>query len=140
MGNYMPGGYHPVLISDILQDRYQVIDKLGYGGYATTWLAYDVHHESYVAVKIGISDTSLSGRDAKILRRLSHESLPKVLDRFSIAGPNGIHPCYTMVLAQGNLDEALSRPMFAVPVGRTLAAKLALVVSYVHSQGYVHGG
>ena len=36
---YEPGGYHPVMIDDLLHNRYRVVDKLGFGGYSTIWLA-----------------------------------------------------------------------------------------------------
>ncbi|KAI9163422.1 High-affinity methionine permease [Paramyrothecium foliicola] len=40
---YRPGGYHPVVLGDLLNHgRYKVIHKLGWGGYATTWAAKDL--------------------------------------------------------------------------------------------------
>jgi hypothetical protein len=36
---YCPGDYHPVAIGDVYQGRYQVMAKLGFGGYSTVWLA-----------------------------------------------------------------------------------------------------
>lgn len=39
---YRPGGYHPVALGDTFNnDRYKVYHKLGWGGHATAWLAYD---------------------------------------------------------------------------------------------------
>jgi serine/threonine protein kinase len=39
---YKPGGYHPVKLGDKLgTDRYQILHKLGYGGFSTVWLAKD---------------------------------------------------------------------------------------------------
>jgi hypothetical protein len=38
---YWPGGYHPVAVGDVYQGRYQVMAKLGFGGYSTVWLAQD---------------------------------------------------------------------------------------------------
>lgn len=29
---YRPGGYHPVMIGDMLHQRYRIVDKLGFGG------------------------------------------------------------------------------------------------------------
>ena len=48
---YLPGGYHPVIIGDIFNRRYQVAHKLGSGGSATVWLAYDKLSERWVAVE-----------------------------------------------------------------------------------------
>lgn len=37
--NYVPGGYHPIMIGDMLQGKYRIVYKLGFGGYSTVWLA-----------------------------------------------------------------------------------------------------
>ncbi|KAH6632976.1 kinase-like domain-containing protein [Boeremia exigua] len=149
---YEPGGYHPVMIDDILHKRYGIVDKLGYGGYSTIWLARDETLKRYVAVKIGISSPSLPQREIHVLRAL-HSSrssskapagpdtnaLPSVLDAFDIHGPNGSHACYTLTPAQGNLKEASFSRLFPIQVARALAARLATAVASVHSRGFVHG-
>lgn len=39
---YKPGGYHPIHLGDSLESgRYQILHKIGWGGYATVWLAKD---------------------------------------------------------------------------------------------------
>ena len=39
---YKPGGYHPIHLGDTLnRGRYTILHKLGWGGYATIWLAQD---------------------------------------------------------------------------------------------------
>lgn len=38
---YRKGGYHPVSLGDIFDDRYEVVRKLGFGHNATVWLAFD---------------------------------------------------------------------------------------------------
>jgi hypothetical protein len=44
---YRPGGYHPIRLGDTLKaGRYQVLHKLGWGGYATVWLAKDHRSDS----------------------------------------------------------------------------------------------
>lgn len=43
MTHYIPGGYHPVIIGDSLspspENQYRIMHKLGFGSYATVWLA-----------------------------------------------------------------------------------------------------
>lgn len=40
--DYKKGGYHPVNIGDIYNDRYRVEAKLGWGHFSTVWLATDL--------------------------------------------------------------------------------------------------
>lgn len=52
--HYKPGGLHPVILGDILpkpgtcvsdpakRARYHIIQKLGFGAFATVWLARDL--------------------------------------------------------------------------------------------------
>ena len=151
---YEPGGYHPVMVGDVLHNRYQIVDKLGFGGYSTIWLARDERLKRYVAIKIGMSIPSVPRRETEILQALhgsrpssqadldenACSTLPIVFDAFDVRGPNGTHPCYTLTPAQGNLKEASFSRLFPVQVARALAAKLAIAVAFVHSRGFVHGG
>lgn len=143
---YKPGGYHPVMIDDLLDHgRYRIVDKLGFGGYSTIWLARDEQLNRYVAVKINISGHPRSRSECHVLRKLASKQeaadlIPTILDDFEIQGPNGTHACYTISPAEGNLKEASFSRLFPIHVARALSAKLAMGVSLVHSQGYVHGG
>lgn len=38
---YRKGGYHPVSLGDVFNDRYEVVRKLGFGQNATVWLSFD---------------------------------------------------------------------------------------------------
>ncbi|OAA68577.1 Protein kinase-like domain protein [Niveomyces insectorum RCEF 264] len=153
---YRPGGYHPVLVGNLFNDRYRIIDKLGYGTFSTTWLARDERRRTYVAVKIGMASTG--AQEADVLTQLSrrgnqaqpsaqqigHTSalIPSVLDRFIVDGPNGRHPCLVTALARCSLadaKEASGSRLFQLDVARSLAAQMALALAYVHSQGYIHG-
>ena len=40
---FRDGGYHPTHLGDLFKDgRYKIIHKLGWGAYATVWLAKDL--------------------------------------------------------------------------------------------------
>lgn len=69
--------------------------------------------------------------------------IPMVIDRFSLQGPNGTHPCFVTVPARCSLidaKEASEMLLFQLDVARSLAAQLVMAVSLVHAQGYAHGG
>ncbi|CAG7918843.1 unnamed protein product [Penicillium olsonii] len=102
---YQPGGYHPILIGDVLHSRYRVAHKLGYGAYSTTWLCRDYRSNSYVAVKVGTANSS--DREVDILDYLNHSTpfehpgktmISSIKERFVLHGPNGTHPCYVTTL------------------------------------------
>ncbi|KFY62784.1 hypothetical protein V496_04373 [Pseudogymnoascus sp. VKM F-4515 (FW-2607)] len=141
---YKLGGYHPVMIGDILHRRYRIVDKLGYGGYSTIWLARDAQLEQYVAVKSSTAD--LPSRETRILRALSspsehpgHQPIPLTLDELELHGPNGVHQCYTMAPARCNLQEVSFSRLFPLEVARALAGSLTQAIAYTHSQGSAHG-
>jgi serine/threonine-protein kinase SRPK3 len=152
---YESGGYNPVMIDDLLHNRYRIVDKLGHGGYSTIWLARDETVKRYVAVKIGISNPSAPQREIDLLRALHcswSESLasagsnanicpaqPIVLNAFEIDGPNGTHACYTRTPAQGSLREASFSRLFPIQVTRALAARFTTAAAFVHSRGFVRG-
>lgn len=143
---YTTGGYHPVQIGDMFCDRYEVIDKLGFGGYSTVWVVRDSQKERYRKLKVGIADSL--PQEASVLRALhtqerrvpGSETIPRLLDTFTINGPNGSHPCYVTTLALGDLAESKFSCLFRRDVARALAYELTLAVAYVHSRGFVHGG
>ncbi|KJK75233.1 hypothetical protein H634G_09579 [Metarhizium anisopliae BRIP 53293] len=128
---YTRGGYHPVMIGDVLNKRYQIVDKLGHGGYSTVWLARDTQQELYVALKVGISDSRL--HETAVLKRLSdlkprtssdlvtssgHDAIPRLLDEFTVRGPNGTHPCYATTPAQCSLSDASRHSLFRLEVAK----------------------
>lgn len=151
--NYVPGGYHPIMIGDMLHGgKYRIVGKLGFGGYSTVWLAQDAQAKCYVAVKVGT--TNSPSREVAILRQLQlsaaapvpfpacqgRNSIAYALDEFQVEGPNGTHLCYTMPLAACDLRTASYGELFPVDVARALSGRLVLAVAYLHARGYAHGG
>ncbi|RYC60332.1 hypothetical protein CHU98_g5878 [Xylaria longipes] len=69
--DYTIGGYHPTKIGDTFHhDRYEVVHKLGFGGYSTIWLARDKYLQRYVSLKIPVAGESLKSTEGTILRML----------------------------------------------------------------------
>ncbi|PYI30888.1 kinase domain-containing protein [Aspergillus indologenus CBS 114.80] len=150
---YRPGGYHPIMIGDLLHDRYYIVDKLGFGGYSTVWLAQDTRQKQYVALKVGIADSKL--QEPIVLRALTtplsppspspypiplgRDSIPITLDEFELNGPNGKHLCYTMPPARCNLRDVSFSRLFPLDVARAISGGLTTAIAYMHSRGYAHG-
>ncbi|RHZ48574.1 uncharacterized protein CDV56_102177 [Aspergillus thermomutatus] len=142
---YRPGGYHPISIGAWLNDQYRIIHKLGFGAYSTVWLARDQEAEKYVAIKITVAaGDPVDSQESNILRRLGvagAANIPRILDEFSISGPNGVHRCFVTAPGMMSLAEAKdasSVRLFQLPVARAIAAQLVQAVAFLHSQGIVH--
>lgn len=151
-GRYRPGGYHPISIGDCLNDRYDVVHKLGFGTYSTTWLSRDRKTAKYVAIKIATAESDIP--ESNILNALAHPDpsderhpgkslIARILDMFSIDGPNGRHRCLVsepgmMTIAQAK-DASYTR-LFNLPVARAIAAQVIQAVDFLHHRGIVHAG
>ncbi|OQE12917.1 hypothetical protein PENFLA_c059G01317 [Penicillium flavigenum] len=149
--NYQAGGYHPILVGDVLQARYRVVHKLGYGAYSTTWLCRDYQSSTYVAVKVGTAQSN--NREVDILKHLNDSSppdhpgstmamIPSIKDGFILHGLNGAHPCYVTTLARCSVSGAKGgsyKRIFQATTARSLIVQLVLAVEYIHSKGVVHG-
>lgn len=149
---YRPGEYHPIAIGDYLHDRYETVQKLGFGSYSTTWLARDHETAKCVAVKITVAAENL--KEGKILRLLGFAdtkdeghvgkaSIPPVLDDFFIHGPNGKHQC--IVTAPAMMDPAEAKDasysrLFQLPVAKAIIAQIIQAVAFLHDRGIVHAG
>ncbi|KAL2170782.1 hypothetical protein VTG60DRAFT_4437 [Thermothelomyces hinnuleus] len=93
----------PIHLGDKLNDdentkepRYEVIHKLGSGGFSTIWLAHDlINGGYYVALKIVCASQSSYGGVPPTLESILNGHPDKILvtelRRFTISGPNGRH-------------------------------------------------
>ncbi|QIW96655.1 hypothetical protein AMS68_002173 [Peltaster fructicola] len=113
---YKPGGYHPILLGDILQDRYTILHKLGWGGYATVWAAKDQKHNVFVAIKIASAEQDVA-QETTILEQVAslatsrypgRQHLPHLVDSFAIHGPNGRHCCTVLDIVGTNVGDLVA--------------------------------
>ncbi|RAH72029.1 kinase-like protein [Aspergillus aculeatinus CBS 121060] len=147
---YRPGGYLPLQVGGSLADgRYQLVGKLGHGGYSTIWLARDCHAARYVAAKVLTADASSHSHEVRVLRSLGSavsrpgkEVLPPLLDEFWVAGCNGRHRCVVTPPARMSLfdaKEASVSGVFRPRVAQSMVAQLIRGVAFLHGLGFVHG-
>ncbi len=140
----MAGARYPSLGVDTI-GRYEILARIGSGGFATVYRARDPVLDSEVAVKVladnwagtpEIRDRFI--REAQILRRIDSDRVITVHDIGEL--PSG-QPYFVMALAdrgtlEGRLDEGGSAitPADAMTVARGMAT----CVTVVHSHGLIH--
>ncbi|XP_053545347.1 LOW QUALITY PROTEIN: SRSF protein kinase 3-like [Bombina bombina] len=106
---YCPGGYHPVKTGELLNRRYQVMNKVGWGYFSTVWLCHDIQKKKCVAVKISKSGKKFSESaldEISLLncvngarKREAHgQNIIQFLDDFRLIGENGLHVCLVFEL------------------------------------------
>ncbi|XP_074646954.1 uncharacterized protein LOC141902911 [Tubulanus polymorphus] len=118
--DYHKGGYHPVKIGALFNNRYHVVRKLGWGHFSTVWLCWDLQAKRFVALKVVKSaqhytETALD--EIKLLKcvRESDENDPyrektvQLLDDFKISGVNGTHVCMVFEVLGPNLLKLIIR-------------------------------
>ena len=153
---YRLGGFHPIHLADTFKDgKYQVLQKLGYGGFSTVWLARDRHLHRLVSLKVITAEASHQQRELKMLRHVDgrtngdarRKSIVSILDSFSFDGPNGHHLCYVSPVGGPSIARLSDSPgqvsgsrRLRAPLARKLAGQLADAVAFLHSLGVVHGG
>ncbi|CAJ0564463.1 unnamed protein product, partial [Mesorhabditis spiculigera] len=112
--DYKVGGYHPVNIGDVFQNRYHVLRKLGWGHFSTVWLCWDTTDTRYVAIKVVKSADHYSEAaldESKILQAVRTSDpddefgkrVVQLLDSFNVSGPHGSHVCMVFEVLGCNL-------------------------------------
>ncbi|KAJ5927546.1 hypothetical protein N7516_009319 [Penicillium verrucosum] len=107
--HYKPQHFYPVRLYEILNNRYQVAAKIGWGTSSTVWLARDLHQwrwhrPRYVAIKVNANNYESQESAEKELRITEHITkantqhpgrnfVATLLDSFRVASPGGTHIC-----------------------------------------------
>ncbi|KAJ5115340.1 protein kinase domain protein [Penicillium alfredii] len=166
---YKQEQFYPIKIGKILDSRYRVVGKLGYGPYSTVWLCreikYDVQYcfmnethtlnHRYVAVKvltrISRSDHAMNG-EMEIYSHLSKVHCSHIggayirglHDAFEIHVPEWVHQCFVHPPMQISIHELLvqakSHKLSKDLLKQTLIC-LFQAMDFLHSiAGVVHSG
>ncbi|EJD36082.1 kinase-like protein [Auricularia subglabra TFB-10046 SS5] len=148
---YVAGGYHPVIMGNILRDTraagrpgYRVMHKLGYGAFATVWLAQRTDTNAFVSVKVTTADCAASQEvgmlkaAAEFVRsRCTQSNIITLIDSWTFDGPNGHHTVLVtdVVAPLSSLRRTPHQPAWR----KTVALGLARAVEQLHGAGIVHG-
>ncbi|OAX82865.1 CMGC/SRPK protein kinase [Emergomyces africanus] len=149
--SYHTGRYFPVTLGNEFKGgRYRVLHKLGWGGFATVWLARDNLTHSNVALKIiNVNDSS---QEFKVLHHLQHSSVAQanvghsgrasvlqLLDHFELATPymGLVFPVMGMDL-RSRID-AQHGQRLPKQVALNVCYRVALGLDYLWKCGIAHG-
>ncbi|KAI1125303.1 kinase-like protein [Nemania abortiva] len=147
---YNKGGLHPTHLGDILDGRFEVVHKLGSGGFGIVWLCHDTTTKKWRAVKVMSADHSsdgeisiyeyLRGKASAEQLEANHLAIPS--ESFWLDGPNGRHLCFVMpVLGYSidrwrlRLDSTKEQTAALVQSG---CRQIVQAVHFLHSNGICH--
>ncbi|XP_074600425.1 SR splicing factor protein kinase isoform X2 [Brevipalpus obovatus] len=146
--DYTKGGYHPVKIFDVFNNRYHIIRKLGWGHFSTVWLCWDLKLKRFVALKVVKSATHYTETaldEIKLLRNV-RESDPndphcnkvvQLLDDFRINGTNGSHVCMVFEVLGHNLLKLIIRSNYeGIPLQnvKSIIKQVLQGLEYLHTK------
>jgi serine/threonine-protein kinase len=125
-----------------LADRYVVDRELGHGGMALVYLARDLKHERFVALKTLRPEIAVALgrerflREIKLAARLQHPNILPVYD----SGDAGGVLYYVMPFVEGeSLRDRLDRePQLPLDDALQIAGEVADALSYAHGHDVVH--
>ena len=134
-------------IQDALAGRYSIKRELGKGGMATVYLARDVRHDRFVALKVMRPDLASSVgaerflHEVRITAQLRHPHILPVFDSGEAgSGGAGGHLWYTMPYVEGEtLRQRLVRQR-TLPIQEAIrtTCEIATALDYAHRRGIVH--
>lgn len=119
----------------VLIDKYEIVEKLGEGGSASVYMAYDLNLETFWAIKVLSTlkyDVDECYREANILKELRHPGLPRVIDVFEIEEKVYIVRDY---IKGDNLGEYIAKngPMdFEKSI--SIILKITDILNYLHTR------
>lgn len=148
--DYEPGGYHPIDLCDVLDGRFEVIYKLGFGGIAMVWLCYEFDAERWRAVKINAaSHSSENCAELKILQTMRENNVTPEqleamhivvpLETFWIDGPNGRHLCSVMPVLGPRLSKWREELGIDYDTIDKMSYQFTEGLSLLHKMGIAHG-
>ncbi|KAI0538777.1 serine/threonine protein kinase [Xylaria digitata] len=159
--NYRPGGFHPVYIGDVYNNRYKILNKIGYGVYSTVWVVKDLQSQTggrreFLALKVLRADCYGIDHDIferEILKHLrdadqggdrkvyGYNHITHLVDDFEHDGPNGTHVCLVFEL-YGETLRSFGAPfdgcMIPTCLMRSIMFQLLCALDFAHEHGVIH--
>jgi tetratricopeptide (TPR) repeat protein/tRNA A-37 threonylcarbamoyl transferase component Bud32 len=122
--------------------RFQLIDRIGRGGFGSVYRSFDSELKRFVAVKIPRADKFDSPaqieRFAREARNASHLQHPGIVSIFDIGVDEGITYIVSEYVEGKSLDVLLAQRRFSFIETVELIAKVADSLDHAHQRGVIH--
>jgi serine/threonine protein kinase len=133
--------------------KYELRERLGSGGMAEVWKAFDTQLQRFVAIKLlhtklqaDANFTSRFQREAQVIASLHHPNIVQIHDFQVEQGSEGENPIFYMVMAyiEGQtladyIASTSARGKIPTPVELVnLFTSISLAVDYAHQKGMIH--
>lgn len=135
--------FYPICLGEVLNERYLIEHKLGFGGGSTVWMAHDLQDNRDVALKVlalgewGDHKLCMQNEITQNVQDTSH--LVTYITTFLLPGDNCHHRVFVFPLVGPCLDP----PMLSkIPMTARISAahQLLEAVESLHKAGIVHRG
>ncbi|KAI0409346.1 kinase-like domain-containing protein [Xylaria palmicola] len=150
---YKAERFYPVVLSETLNSRYQIVAKLGYGTASTIWFCRDLLEGTLQTLKVCIVDRDAAVPNNELavsqhLRSLVTDHPGKDLvrlasDNFEITGPHGTHQCLIfspLGLSLSKLVNLLRERGWNKQLLQQTLELILIGLDFLHQAGIVHTG
>jgi eukaryotic-like serine/threonine-protein kinase len=129
------------IITEIIANKYQIINILGQGGVGITYQARDIETDRIVAIKAlslkrakDWKAIELFDREAKILSQLAHPAIPKYIDHFQVDIEIDRQYYIVQTLAEGEslFDGITSGWKPTIEEVKDIAVQVLNILTYLH--------
>ena len=139
LSQYKLGGYYPVSIGELFNNRYRIIKKLGWGVFSTVWLVYDYQEvEVFKVLKIQRADetaTEAANDEIDIVKKVQPEYGCHLIEDFTQESIFGVHLVLVFHLCGENLLSSIRIFRYnGLPpkVVKKIAKQLLLSLIHIH--------
>lgn len=135
--------FYPICLGEVLNERYIIEHKIGFGGFSTVWMAHDIFDKRDVALKVmcagnwGERELLVQDQILQSVQDTSH--LATYSATFLLRGQTCHHRVFVLPLLGPCLDSLRVKEM-SLPARMSVARQLLEALDNLHKAGIVHRG
>src|SRR5688572_805619 len=130
------------LAQGVCLDQYVLLERIGSGGQAAVWSAWDEHNTRVVAIKVILSAETETAplqqtalREAQLVASLKH---PNILPLYDFKFSDQMHYLVMRYICGGTLRDIMGSGPLPPGAVLDLAEQLTSALSHLHERGVVH--